>query len=38
VPTLTNVQLTRSTVADANGRTVVEFEVAANVRGAGEAS
>jgi type IV pilus assembly protein PilM len=38
VPTLTSVQLTRSAVAEANGRTVVEFEIAANLRGAGEAS
>ena len=38
VPTLTNVQLTRSTRAKVGTRMVIEFEIAANLRGAGEAS
>jgi type IV pilus assembly protein PilM len=38
VPTLTSVQLTNSRQAEVAERTVIEFEIAANVRGAGEAS
>jgi type IV pilus assembly protein PilM len=38
VPTLGNVQLTRSAPVKAGERKVIEFEIAATLRGAGEAS
>ena len=38
VPTLSAVQLTRSGFAKAGTRTVIEFEIAANLRSTGEAS
>jgi hypothetical protein len=38
VPTLTGVQLTRSAFTVVGTRRVVEFEIVANLRGAGDAS